>query len=224
MNNRKTMKKMIFVTLIAVLANILPSNGQAMLEDQNLLNGYKNIPQEGIFVHHNATLLFAGEQLYYKVYCLDVKSRKLSGLSKVGYVELVGEDKQPVFRHKIRLTEGLGQGDFFIPTSVPTGSYKLIGYTQWMKNAGQGHFFQSDLNIINPYRTIPEPYLAEKKPDSVATDSIQYAQPKTTRKQTEINQVGSNHISLSTDGSAFGKREEVTITLKGLDDASVYGN
>ncbi len=218
------MKKLFPALVIAILATTASSYGQAILKDTELLTSFENIPQEGIFVHQNAGVLFAGEQLYYSIYCLDLKSRKLSSLSKVGYVELVGADKQAVFRHKIRLADGRGQADFFIPASVPTGSYKLIGYTQWMKNGGQGHFFQSDLDIINPYQTIPVPYLAEKKHDSVNPDSTLDKPPQTLPEQTAVKQSGMNHISLRTEGSAFGKREKAEILLEGLDAGAIAGN
>ena len=115
-----------------MFASLTTGFGQAIIKNSSDLNGYQDIPQEKVFVHYNTNLLFSGEYLYYRVYCFDANSNELSSLSKIAYVELVGEDKISVFKHKVRLNEGLGQGDYFIPTSVPSGNYKLIAYTQWM--------------------------------------------------------------------------------------------
>src|SRR5690606_37366922 len=106
--------------------------GQVPLKSLSEAKGFNNIPQETVFVHFNASFLFAGEYLYYKVYCMDKSTRNLSGISKIAYVELLGEGGTRVFAQKIRLEKGEGEGDFFIPVTVPSGNYKLVAYTQWM--------------------------------------------------------------------------------------------
>lgn len=106
---------------------------------------------ETIFIHPNATTLISGETLLYKVYCL--KSDKTpSNISKVAYVELVDDTKKSVFKTKISLENANGQGDYFIPTTLKTGSYKLIGYTNWMLNKANSDLFQLNINIVNPYK------------------------------------------------------------------------
>jgi hypothetical protein len=139
---------------------------------------YKNIPKERIFVQMNTPLLFVGEYLYYKAYCIDISSKKLSELSKIGYVELINENKDIVFRHKILLENGLGSGDYFIPTTIPSGNYKLLAYTNWMKNETATVFFQNDIKIINPYKYDQnnilnnEDFKLSKNTDSVVKKSI----------------------------------------------------
>ncbi len=66
-------------------------DAQVMLKNDNQLNGFKDIPQETIFIHFNSTLLLTGEYLYYKVYCLNTETNYLSDLSKMAYVELIGK-------------------------------------------------------------------------------------------------------------------------------------
>ncbi len=109
------------------------------------------IPMEQVYVHYNSSLLLTGEYLYYSIFCRDLVTKKLSNLSKIAYVELVDKSGQTVFKHKIKLTQGRGQGDFFISTQVPSGSYKLVGYTKLMVNGKEADFFQGNLVIINPY-------------------------------------------------------------------------
>src|SRR5690606_14738914 len=107
-------------------------------------------PKEKMFVHYNSSVLFPGEYLYYKTYTLNAANNGLSDISKVAYLELVGENGEQVFQHLIPLENGQGHGDFFIPTTLPSGSYKLLGYTNWMRNTG--NHFRADLVVINPYR------------------------------------------------------------------------
>ena len=124
------MKKTKIIALLIFTLSIQTIYSQR--DNNSYIDAYNFTPKENIFVHYNTSLLFAGEYLYYKVYCLNATHNQLSKLSKVAYVELISEDKQKVFRHKISLKNGLGQGDFFISTSIPSGNYKIIAYTQWM--------------------------------------------------------------------------------------------
>ena len=48
----------------------------------------------------------------------------------------------------------MGQGDFFLPADVVSGNYKIIAYTQWMKNGIDQHYFQSNIVIINPMQKL----------------------------------------------------------------------
>lgn len=114
---------------------------------------------ENIFVHLNNTTLITGETLHCKLYCTNPVNNALSKISKIAYVDLINSDNQVVFTNKIYLDNGKGQGDFFIPTTIETGSYKLIAYTKWMLNKNDFKTSKTDLLVINPY-------LAGKKSNS----------------------------------------------------------
>lgn len=180
-----------------------------------------NIPQESVYLHYNESFLFSGEHLLYKFYSLDNANRKLSSISKMGYVALVDKDGNTVFKHKVRLTSGAGYGNFFVPTSVPTGSYRLLAYSEWMKNFGKEHYFQSDIHIVNPYQTTPESYL--EKP----LDSLQPIVPNKSTLvplNTNVAEVNSAFVSLTIDKPTAGKRERVSLNISGIDDAANNGN
>ncbi len=156
-------------SLIAGFMLLIPyiTNGQAMISDnhgKNLVSNYTH--QEMVYLHHNKSLLLAGEQLYYKVYALKSESTTPSNFSKIAYVELIGENGDLIFRHKIKLKNGVGQGEFFIPVTVPSGNYKLIGYTQWMKNFGLNHFYTGDIGLINPFQS-DQRAIVQKAQDSI---------------------------------------------------------
>ncbi len=147
------MKKRI-ATLLTIILVPLSIMGQHQIKDLNGLNAFEQIPKETTFIHYNDRLLVAGEYLYYKMYCLNALNLTPSAISKIGYVELVGENKKPVFTHKLELINGVGQGDFFVPPNIKTGNYKLIGYTKWMGNTEKEHYFVSGITIVNPFQEI----------------------------------------------------------------------
>ena len=164
-----------------------------------------NDTQELVHVSLNETFLLSGEYLYYKFYCLNTKTRSKSELSKVGYLELISESGSSGFKHKIKLQNGLGYGDFFVPTSVSSGRYKLIGYTQWMKNWGQETFFQKDIVIINPYTSNQRAVFQKENQDSVRKIN------NTTRPLVSSNP--NSPIQFTENKRAFGKRQPVQLLL-----------
>lgn len=127
-------------------------------EQKQLAN---KISQEQIFVHFNSNFLITGERLFYKVYTQNTTTKKLSTLSKVAYIAIVNSKKETVLQQKVKLTTGTGFGDFFISTVLTTGNYKIIGYTQWMKN--KNLFFEEDLYIYNAFTNPPKMQIHPKE-------------------------------------------------------------
>lgn len=209
MKSIKNIAKLFWVVFIVPCCSF----GQLSSSDADFNAAYPNIPQEKIFIHYNTSLLFSGEYLYYKVYNLNCESNELSNLSKIAYVELVDEDMQSIFKHKIRLVKSAGQSDFFIPATVPSGNYKLLGYTQWMKNGNQDNFFQGDIAIINPYQSNQERILLEEDTLKLKT-SVQAK-----HKSILTEGVGTNNWK--SDGfekDIFNKRSKVVFSLKNFFD------
>lgn len=192
--------------------------GQLSAFDNGKIINSKNPYREYMFIHNNASVLLTGEYLYYSVYSINAKTRELSTFSKIGYVELVGEDANVIFRHKIKLTNGLGQGEFFIPVTVPSGNYMLIGYTQWMKNNEKNYFFQSDIGIINPFQNNQGPIvkLSKASGTKVPNDKTK-TRFKGIQEETEIFKLGINK-------KIFKKREQGVLTINALSENGTRGN
>jgi len=168
-----------------------------------------DIPQERIFVHYNTTFLLTGEQLLYKIYCLNATDNSFSNLSKVAYIALIDKDLNVKFKHKIILNSGVGKGDFFIPTSITSRNYKLVAYTKWMLNGSKNNFFQGDVAILNPFVNNTE-YL---------TNDNNY---QITSKIEEENS-NKNAINLATNKKVFSKREKVSLTINSFDTIDFSG-
>ena len=69
------MKKTALLLLLITLS-VFTAKGQAMLDTAASVEGFNSIPQEEVYVHYNTSLLFTGEYLYYKLYCMDTKTTK----------------------------------------------------------------------------------------------------------------------------------------------------
>ncbi len=213
------MKKTHLFLVWLFVATLTVANGQnGVAKNQNLLT-FKKIPKESVFIHYNSPTLFTGETLKYKLYCLNLKETNLSTLSKIAYVELVGNDNNFVFKHKIKLNDGAGQGDYFIPTEVPSGNYKLIGYTKWMQNDGPTSFFHGDVMIINPYEKTSGPF------DNRGLDSIHSDVGKTSVAATKKAATSSSTpVRLLIQSTIHKQREEVSLNISSSNGTGGYGH
>jgi len=191
------------------------ANAQVSLKNEEQKKGLATIPQELIFVHSNTSLFLTGEYLYYTIYCLNSETNTLSDLSKVAYVELVSKEGTQFFKQKIKLENGLGNADFFIPVGAPTGTYKLLAYTNWMKNEGFDVFFKEDVHIINPYQVSKISF--QKKDTSNISGSSKHHIAYKDRNIGPMNLVLKNRV--------FSKRSKVSFSLRGKNEnAVVSGN
>lgn len=164
---------------------------------------------ESIFVHLNNTTLIVGETLHCKLYTLNPANNTSSKISKIAYVDLVNNENQIVFTNKIYLENGTGQGDFFIPTTIETGSYKLIAYTNWMLNKIDNKVNVTDLLLINPY-------IVNKK--AISKDSqLQKNQTKNSENESAAeNLAKEKSFALEVNKNSFQKREKVFLKIKSL--------
>lgn len=212
------MKKRHLILVCFLLSGLL-SKGQSSIQDPEILEHFKSMPQESIYVHYNTSSIFSGEHLKYKIYCLNNATRNLSDISQIAYVALVNRNAEPVFIHKVRLHSGVGYGDFFVPTEVPTGSYKLVGYTGWMKNNAIENFFQTDIRLINPYQPIPEDYLAKAKDSLQAQENGSLENRMNTDKQVIEN----DYFTLSLSNAEYGHRQSVQLKLVAKNESARNG-
>ncbi|MEO7992351.1 MAG: hypothetical protein ABI663_22565 [Chryseolinea sp.] len=125
---------------------------------QNNTNHY----EERIYLHINSPFLLVGESLLFKTYSVNSTNNTPSTLSTIAYVEVIDATASPVLQAKVLLKQGIGSGDFFLPSTLTSGNYTLIAYTHWMKNYSSENFFKKQITIINPFRK-PENVTQRKK-------------------------------------------------------------
>ncbi|WP_271766346.1 hypothetical protein [Aquimarina algiphila] len=202
------MKIRLIVYIIFLFVSSVQAQRQSVLKTPEEVTGYYRVPQEKMFIHYNTSLLFVGEYLYYNVYNFTTNDKLLSTLSKIAYVILVNEKGEPVFKHKIKLDKGLGQGDFFVPVSIPSGNYKLIGYTQWMLNT-DASFFEGDISILNPYQVNQDVILF--KNDSLINP---IAKDLKNTNHKVVDETAKRTVKLSSDYEIYKKRTPVKLTIE----------
>lgn len=173
---------------------------------------------ETVFIHSNATTFVTGETILFKIYCLKESDKTPSLISKIAYVEIVDDHKKSVYKTKIALENAVGQGDYFIPTTLKTGNYKLIGYTNWTLNRPVSELFQIDLNIINPYK-VSEENITENK---LKTNDIN--SPTLTLNENAEKGQSNSQLQLKLNKKTFTNRELVDLKIESPDRNYENGN
>lgn len=162
---------------------------------------------ETVYLHLNSTSFVSGETLFYKLYCLNPENYKESKISKVAYLELIGANNQVLFKHKLFLNNGITQGDFFIPSTIKTGTYKLLAYTKWMQNKLESKSFESEITIINPFQSDSENKISSK--NSIINESLE---------------VLNSGITINLDKKKFTIRELINLKFSFQDEFLKKGN
>lgn len=84
--------------------------------------------RERVYVSTDRDVYVAGDAVWLSAYCVDASSGRLSAFSKTAYVE-VHSSAGMVQTAKIALDHGRGGGRLTLPTTLPTGNYRLMAYT-----------------------------------------------------------------------------------------------
>lgn len=141
-----------YILLAALAISFQQSSFAQKINSITELNEIDKTLNESLYISTNANTYLSGETLFYKVFCIDKSTNKASKYSKIAYLQLIDSNKKNIFTHKLFLEDGTANSDFFLPTSLETGNYKLIGYTNWMLNKKAVEYCTIDLYIINPYK------------------------------------------------------------------------
>jgi hypothetical protein len=204
---------------------ILLLNCKQLIFAQNNATSNSNIAilqsnREKNFLHCNATTFVTGETLYYKLYSLNPIKTNATTVSKIAYVELTGENNKRIFLQKLFLENGIGQGDFFVPSTLKTGNYKLVAYTNWVLNKPDSEIFQMNISIINPYQ-ISENTASNtaKVQSSLVTENA----PKS-NNQPSKNTVKNDDFLFESNKKTASTREKIVLKINPISQTVEKGN
>lgn len=169
----------------------------SFLFSQNSNQDNKNSPvNEQIIIQTNNDFYLSGESIFYKTICLNASSKEIFLFSKIAYVELVNSENVLILRHKQIIEKGISFNDFFIPTNIETGSYKIITYTNLSQK--NNDYSEKEIFILNPYLSFPEKY-------------------KDTNVKKEITALltakNKSHLNINLNKKEYRKREKVSINF-----------
>ncbi|MBS1528498.1 MAG: hypothetical protein JST19_22820, partial [Bacteroidetes bacterium] len=112
-------------------------------------------PVEKVYLQLDRTYYMPGDTLWFKAYVTAGAKHVPSGLSNVLNIVLAGDKNNVAQMIKLPVIGGLTWGNIALPDTLVAGSYRVIAYTNWMRNAGPDYFFSRDIRIIKPGQLLP---------------------------------------------------------------------
>lgn len=114
-----------------------------------------NFPQERVYFQISRKIFIVGEDIKGSMYAFDYKTLQPSKLSNLVYLEVLNESNEPVVRRTVPLKDGIGKVFVKLPDTLTSGGYRLMAYTNWMRNFGAETYFEENIEIYNPYKFNP---------------------------------------------------------------------
>ena len=117
---------------------------------QCILDYYKRVPQEQIYVHTDKPYYVPGDTVWFRAHLVDAVTHTPISRSRYVYVEL--HEQQPdtlVQRIIVKCdSDGVFANALVLPHDMHGGSYTLAAYTQWMRNFPAERFFYKELLVV----------------------------------------------------------------------------
>ncbi|OWP64758.1 hypothetical protein CDA63_03085 [Hymenobacter amundsenii] len=110
---------------------------------------------EKLYLHLDRPAYLSGETMWFKVYAADGTTARPLSLSRVAYVEVLDDARQPLLQAKVALQGGTGHGSFQLPVSLRSGGYTVRAYTSWMQNFGADYYFHCPVTIVSTLQGLP---------------------------------------------------------------------
>jgi len=145
--------------LISTFSCLFLSTLQIALHAQNktddpseLLKQYLlSIPNEKYLINTDREIYLVNENIWYSIWSIDDITNIPVTRSKALYIELVGNDGNPLVQQTLLIENNIASGKILIPYTINSGMYYLRAYSNWQKNYGAEFFGIKILQIINPY-------------------------------------------------------------------------
>jgi triacylglycerol esterase/lipase EstA (alpha/beta hydrolase family) len=106
-------------------------------------------PQEKVYLQFDKPYYGVGDNIWFKAYITIGPNHRLSAISGALNVELINEQDSVKQWIKLPVTSGVTWGDFALSDTLKEGNYRIRAYTNWMRNAGEGYYFEKNVAIGN---------------------------------------------------------------------------
>lgn len=106
-------------------------------------------PVEKVYLHFDKPYYAVGDTMWFKAY-ITTNLNFLSPLSKVVYIDMIGENDSLITTVRIPAAGGVAPGSMVLsPMTYKQGNYHIRAYTKWMYNMGTEYFFNKTIPVGN---------------------------------------------------------------------------
>ena len=170
---------------------------------------------EKVFVRTDRDMYVSGEELYYAVTLIQEKD-DATDPSVLAYMLIQNEAGEVLEGIAVPLSGNAGNGSMYIPDTLSTGFYRLMAYTNEMRNFSPNGYFKKKLFVANRFC---------EQLDPIMDLDVESLQPNDNNKDADFALSGSvepDHMSLkiSVEKDVYGRRELVCFNVKKMLPAS----
>ncbi len=141
--------------LLAGVAWITPGTYYQLAMENDFLRSLKKknstfneqLPEDRVYLQFDKPMYEPGESIWFSAFVRDGQSLKPSTKSDIVHVELLSPKGTVERTISIIAKNGVAPGDFSLDKEALGGLYKVRAYTNWMKNEGDGNYFEKDLQV-----------------------------------------------------------------------------
>ena len=147
---------------------------------QRILDYYRQMPQEIIYVHTDRPYYVPGDTVWFRAHLVDAVTHTPISRSRYVYAELLDNAIDTLVQRIIVKcdSDGVFANAILLPKTIKGGSYTLAAYTQWMRNFPVERFYYKQLTVVGNSTSVAVAATA-----SVATEPQQATDPKLTLAQ-----------------------------------------
>lgn len=139
----------IFISLTLV-CSWMPLDFLTELENKYQLFKEK-YPYTRIYLSFNQPAYTAGDSIFFSVHYVHENQQHVKGTHLIN-INLVSNEGQTVQRIRFKVVDGLGNNQLVIPTNIKPGIYRIVAFTDWMRNFGSDAFYQADVPIVSKFQ------------------------------------------------------------------------
>jgi len=142
---------------------------------QRILDYYRQVPQEIIYVHTDRPYYVPGDTVWFRAHLVDAVTHTPISRSRYVYAELLDNAADTLVQRIIVKcdSDGVFANAILLPKTIKGGSYTLAAYTQWMRNFPVERFYYKQLTVVDNSTSVVVAATA-----SVATESRHATDPK----------------------------------------------
>lgn len=137
---------LLFTSLIVTFTGFSQAQQESQVASTSNLN---DLPffLEKLYLHIDRSYYKKDDDIRYKIYLLNAHTHKLGTESEVVYVDLIDPQNKIIDAKVIKVSSGVGNGNFKLPFDPIRGEYTIRAYTNYMRNFDASLFFRKKIYI-----------------------------------------------------------------------------
>ena len=153
---------------------------------QRILDYYKRVPQEQIYVHTDRPYYVPGDTVWFRAHLVDAVTHTPISRSRYVYVELLDQQADTLMQRVVVKcdNDGVFANALLLPKTIRGGCYTLAAYTQWMRNFPAERFFYKQLVVVGNSSLTD----SQSEPDGLAVRTLRTHSPLLTDSTLELGQ------------------------------------